>query len=93
MNKRGYMGPSICALCNQNFKITVHLFLNYNFSKQVMHIVYLELTPQISWPTSSRILVGKWSKYYKGYLTKNPILSRIWKALIKCVLANPVGKK
>jgi hypothetical protein len=85
MNKRGYMGPFRCSLCNQNHESTDHLFLNCNFTKQVMHSVYSELTPQISWSTSSRSLIGKWSKYYKGSLTKNPILSRVWKASIKYV--------
>jgi hypothetical protein len=73
MLKRGYMGPFRCALCNQDFESTEHLFLNCNFAKQVMHIVYSELTPQISWSTSCRSLIGKWSKSYKGSLNKKPI--------------------
>jgi hypothetical protein len=50
--KRGFVGPFRCALCNQDFKSIEHLFLKCNFSKQVMHIVYSELTNQISWSTS-----------------------------------------
>jgi hypothetical protein len=83
--KRGFVGPYRCALCNQDFESTEHLFLNCNFSKQVMHIVYSELTNQISWSASCRSLIGKWSKSYKGSLNKKLIFRRTWKASIKYV--------
>jgi hypothetical protein len=84
--KRGFLGPFRCALCKQNSETTEHLFLKCNFSKQVLHIVYSELTQQITWPTNCRVLIGKWSKVYKGSFSKKPTFHRIWKASIKFVV-------
>jgi len=79
------MGPFRCAICNQDFENTEHLFLNCNFTKQVMHIVYSELIQQISWPKNCITLIGKWSKAYKGSFSKKSNFHRTWKASIKFV--------
>jgi hypothetical protein len=81
--KRCFMGPFRCAQSNQDFENIEHIFLNCNLSKKVMHIVYSELTNQISWPTSYRSLIEKWRKSYKGSFKKNTTFHRTWNTSIK----------
>jgi hypothetical protein len=59
LNKRGFQGPFRCAMCCQNLERTHHLFSDCEFSKQVWHLVYLELIHKISWPATSKTLLVK----------------------------------
>jgi hypothetical protein len=85
LNKRGFLGPFRCALCANSLETSDHLFLHCNFSRQVINNVYLELVPNMSKPTSTRSLICKWAKHYKGSIQGNTKLSRAWKASIKFV--------
>jgi len=62
LNKRGFLGPFRCAQCDNSLESSDHFFLHCNFTRQVMNNVYLELVPQLSRTTSTRILIGKWEK-------------------------------
>jgi hypothetical protein len=85
MLKRGIMGPFRCALCKQDSESSTHLFLDCNFSKQVLQMVYSELMHKIAWPSTCRVMIGKWSKVYKGSFSNKPTFLRVWKASIKFV--------
>jgi hypothetical protein len=85
LNKRGFSGPFRCALCNNSLENSEHLFLNCNFTRQVMNCMYKELAPNVANPTNTRSLLGKWAKQYKGSLKGKQKFSIVWKASIKFV--------
>jgi hypothetical protein len=85
LNKRGFSGPFRCALCNISLENSEHLFLNCNFTRQVMNCIYKELIPNVANPTSTRSLLGKWAKQYKGSFKGKQKFSIVWKASIKFV--------
>jgi len=85
LSKRGFKGHFRCELCRQTLESSQHIFLECEYSKHVWHLVYLELTHKISWPSSCKFLVGKWGSAYKSSFYGKSVFQRTWKASSKFV--------
>jgi hypothetical protein len=83
--KRGIVGPSCCALYLIKEESSQHLFVDYNYEKEVWSRVLGSLGHMFDWHNSYSDLFAQWWKRYRGSFKKKAQLKRIWEALPKYV--------
>jgi ribonuclease HI len=85
LQKKGFYGPSICSLCNDNTETTVHLILECSFSKQIWSFFVQDVDPNFVLPRSTAELFSKWAIRYPGPPPKNQIIKAAWAVLPKVI--------
>lgn len=85
LQRKGFHGPTICSLCNENAETTVHLILECSFSRQIWSFFIQDLDPNFTLPCSTSELFSKWANRYRGSPPKNLIIKSAWAALPKII--------
>jgi hypothetical protein len=85
LQKKGFYGPSIYSLCNDNTETTVHLILECSFSKQIWSFFVQDVDPNFVLPRSTAELFSKWAIRYPGPHPKSQIIKATWAVLPKVI--------
>lgn len=85
LQKRGFLGPSRCALCKENFESVVHISLNCKFTVQVQQDLLGMWKSMPILPHVVPNLFDGWLARYPGPSPKNKIAKLAWTTLPKFI--------
>jgi exonuclease III len=85
MEKRNIVGPHRCALCNNNFETSQHLFMDCTFAKEVWGLFLQDFQIIIPPQNSVAELFASWNLIYPQRIPSKSFWTKIWTAMPKYV--------
>eukprot|EP00253_Pinus_taeda_P017362 PITA_17362 len=83
LQRKGFHGPSMCALCNNSSETITHIMFKCNFSKHLWRSFTQNLNSNFVMPCSTVELFSNWAARYPGLPPKNQVIKAAWATLPK----------
>ena len=76
LKRKGWEGPSRCSLCNHAEEKAEHLFISYDFTKEVWRIMIGPIADNL--PNSVMELISNWKSLSHFNPSKKSLLKHVW---------------